>query len=524
VLLTELPGPLASSVDDVVADLLAREAVTRLHRRDHTLWQDDPTEVADRLGWLDCHRTMREEIPGLLEFADACGEDGLERVVVLGMGGSSLFPEVLDRTFGSRPDRLDLEVLDTTHPAAVARIESEWPLARTLFLAASKSGTTIETLSHLARFWADHPDPGCFAATTDPGSRLAELAEDRKFRRTFLNPPDIGGRYSALSLFGLVPAALCGIAPDGLLDGAEALLPTLVAGHVDNPGLRLAAAMAAGARDGRDKLTFVLDHRIASFGLWVEQLIAESTGKKGTGIVPVVGEALGPPEVYGDDRVFVAIGELSEVDEDAVVDLAAAGHPVVRVPFGPAGADLVTELGAQVILWEAATAVCGAALRINPFDQPDVAAAKAATQAVLDTGTVPEIPEQPVAAVLEQVRAGDYLAIHAYVDPGSRAVDAVEGARLVLRDRLRVATTVGLGPRFLHSTGQLHKGGPPTGVFLQVVDVDDDPDTDVAIPGAPYTFGTLIRAQAAGDLQTLRDRGLRAARVSLADIEEIART
>ncbi len=429
---------------------------------------------------------MRDEIPGLLEFADACGEDGLERVVVLGMGGSSLFPEVLDRTFGSRPDRLDLEVLDTTHPAAVARIESEWPLARTLFLAASKSGTTIETRSHLARFWADHPDPGCFAATTDPGSRLAELAEDRKFRRTFLNPPDIGGRYSALSLFGLVPAALGGISPDGLLDGAEALLPTLVAGHVDNPGLRLGAAMAAGARDGRDKLTFVLDHRIASFGLWVEQLIAESTGKQGTGIVPVVGEALGPARglrrrprlrrhrgaVRGRRRRRRRPGGRRPSRRTGALRSGGrrSGHRARR-PGDPVGG------GDR----RSAAPPSGSIPSTNPTSpRPRPPPRRCSTPA--------PCPRSPSSLSPRCSNRCGPATTSPSTPTSTRAVVPSTPSRAPvssLRDRLRVATTVGLGPRFLHSTGQLHKGGPPTGVFLQVVDVDDDPDADVAIPGAP---------------------------------------
>jgi hypothetical protein len=423
------------------------------------------------------------------------------------MGGSSLFPEVLARTFGSRPDRLQITVLDTTHPAAVARVSSDWPAARTLFLAASKSGTTIETRSHLEHFWAEHPDPSCFAATTDPGSALAELAGERSFRAIFENPSDIGGRYSALSLFGLVPAALAGISIDGLLDGGTIALDRLAVAE------QLAGVMAGGVAGGRDKLTFVLDHRIESFGLWVEQLIAESTGKHGTGVLPVVGEALGPPEVYGDDRVFVAIGDLGDEQAAALDALAGAGHPVVAMPLG--GADLTVDLGFQVVLWEVATALCGAALDLNPFDQPDVAAAKAATQQVLDAGSLPEIPSQPVGAAISGVVAGDYVAIQAFVDPGSSAVDDLERVRLAIRDRLGVATTFGLGPRFLHSTGQLHKGGPPSGVFLQVVPT---PDGDVPIPGAPFGFATLLPAQAAGDLTTLRDRGLRAARVDLHEL------
>jgi len=512
-------GPLADAVEAALDDLRAREAVRRLHARDHVLWQDDPTEVADRLGWLDCPESMRERVPELLAFADACRADGLERAVVLGMGGSSLFPEVLARTFGSRPDRLHLGVLDTTHPAAVARVEHDWPAPRTLFVAASKSGSTIETRSHLERFWVDHPVGHGFAATTDPGSALGDLARQRGFRAVFENPSDIGGRYSALSLFGLVPAALAGVALDGLLDGAAAVLPALRADEDANPAARLGAVMAAGARAGRDKLTLVLDHRIATFGLWAEQLVAESTGKQGTGVLPVVGEPLGKPDVYGDDRVFVVVGELDAEDDTAVDALVSAGQPVVRLPFGAPGTDLTAELGAQVLLWETATALCGAALGINPFDQPDVAAAKAATQAVLDGGRLPEVPEESVGSVLAGVRPGDYVAIHAYVDPGSGAVDDLERVRERIRDRYAVATTVGLGPRFLHSTGQLHKGGPPTGVFLQVVDAGAA-DDDVEIPGAPYSFGTLLQAQAAGDLATLRERGLQAARVDLAELVE----
>jgi glucose-6-phosphate isomerase len=504
-------GPLAAAVDTASAELAERRAVARLVERDHTLWQSDPTEVADRLGWLDCPASMRPQVPHLLDVADECGADGLERVVVLGMGGSSLFPEVLARTFGSRPDRLQLTVLDTTDAAAVARVTADWPAARTLFLGASKSGTTIETRSHLEHFWAELPEPANFAVTTDDGSAFAALAAERSFRATFVNPSDIGGRYSALSLFGLVPAALAGVAPDGLLDGADALMGDLA------PAARLAAVLGGGVRAGRDKLTFVLDPRIASFGLWVEQLIAESTGKQGTGVVPIVGEPLGPPEVYGTDRVFVAIGDVGDDAAKALDALLGAGHPVVHVPFGAEGAELVGDLGRQVLLWEAATALTGALLGINPFDQPDVAAAKAATQKVLDAGHVPDVPVQPVRSALADVGAGDYVAIQAYVDPNGEAVDDLERIRVAIRDRLAVATTVGLGPRFLHSTGQLHKGGPPTGVFLQVV--VDDPDTpDVAIPGQPFGFATLKQAQAAGDLATLRERGLRAARVDLADL------
>ena len=499
-------GSLGDATDEVAAGLVAERAVERMLERDHTLWQDDPTEVADRLGWLDCPASMRAHVDGLQAFAAGCRADGIERVLVAGMGGSSLFPEVLATTFPGRPEGLVVEVLDTTDPAAVARATAAAVARPTLVLAASKSGTTIETRSHLEHLWATIGDPSRFAATTDPGSQLGAVAAERGFRATFENPADIGGRYSALSLFGLVPAALAGVDPGALLDGGDEVLADLL------PALRLGAAMAAGARGGRDKLTFAIEPGFASFGLWVEQLIAESTGKSGTGVLPVVGEALGPPTAYGTDRIFVAIGTLDPAAERALTPLAAAGHPVLRVDLG---GDRAQALGAQVVLWEAATALCGAALRINPFDQPDVAAAKAATQAVLDAGSLPDVPVTPVGDALTAVAPGDYVALHAYVDPASPVVAQLEAARLVIRDRLSVATTVGLGPRFLHSTGQFHKGGPPTGVFLQVV--GDDPE-DVPIPGAPYGFATLKQAQAAGDLATLHERGLRAARIDVGDL------
>jgi transaldolase/glucose-6-phosphate isomerase len=499
-------GPLGDATDEVAASLVGLHVVERMLERDHTLWQDDPTEVADRLGWLDCPTSMRMHLDELRAFAGGCVADGIERVLVAGMGGSSLFPEVLASSFPGRPGGLGVDVLDTTDPAAVARATAAAVATPTLVLAASKSGTTIETRSHLEHLWATIGDPSRFAATTDPGSQLGRLAAERGFRAIFENPADIGGRYSALSLFGLVPAALAGIDPGLLLDGGAEALDDLL------PALRLGAAMAAGARTGRDKLTFAIEPGIASFGLWVEQLIAESTGKSGTGVLPVVGEALGPPEAYDTDRLFVAVGTLDPAAERALAALGAAGHPVLRVSFD---GDRIVALGAQVMLWEGATALCGSALRINPFDQPDVAAAKAATQAVLDAGAVPRVDPTPAVVALAAVRPGDYIAIHAYVDPASPVVATLEAARLAIRDRLAAATTIGLGPRFLHSTGQFHKGGPPSGVFLQVV--GDDPE-DVPIPGAPYGFATLKQAQAAGDLATLHERGLRAARIDVDDL------
>ena len=487
-------GPVADAADAATKDLTERDAVGRLRAMDHTLWSDDPTELADRMGWLPVVGEMPANLPHLEAVAQEAAADGLRHAVLLGMGGSSLFPEVLWRTYGpGRGGALDLRVLDTTDPAPIARVADELDLAATLFVAASKSGSTIETRTQLDHFWeATGGDPRRFLVITDPGSELAAWGHDHGVRAVFENRSDIGGRYSALSYFGLVPGALIGAPVAELLEQAS---------QVDlHEALRLGAIIGAGAREGRDKLTFVLPQELASFGLWLEQLVAESTGKHGVGIVPVAGEPVGAPDVYGDDRLFVSLaGPLDE--------LADAGHPVVELDGG---------LGAQVLLWEAATAFAGAVLGINPFDQPDVQSAKTATGKVLDEGVPADLPTSGVDDLLAQVRPGDYLVLMAFVDPGDDALLAgLERKRVELRDRLRVATTVGIGPRFLHSTGQLHKGGAPTGVFLQVL--GDDP-RDLPIPGRPYTFSTLKQAQAAGDLLALHERGLRAARVPLEEL------
>ena len=503
-------GPLAEAAAAALRELADVDAVARTWARDHTLWRDDPTEIADRLGWLSVGPEMASRLD---ETAARCATLAAEvdHVLLAGMGGSSLFPEVVARA-GAGPDAPALHVLDTTDPAAVARLAAELPAERTLHVAASKSGSTLETRSHLAWAWERHPDPARFTVITDPGSALADLAAERGFAATFENPPDIGGRYSALSLFGLVPALLAGADVGGLLGSAGAMSDRLRGSVPANPAARLAATIAAGVRNGRDKLTIVVPDGQATFGLWLEQLIAESTGKDGTGVVPIVGEPLGPPDAYGDDRTFVVLGD--DTSAEALAALAGAGHPVAVLPFAGGFADL----GGQVMLWELATALVGVLLDIQPFDQPDVAAAKAATSRVLEEGP-PSVDETPLDDLLAKVVPGDYVAVQAFVDPAADAVAGIERARVALRDRLQVATTVGLGPRFLHSTGQLHKGGPNTGVFVQVV--GDDP-TDVPIPDAGYGFSTLKHAQADGDLLTLRQRGRRVARVSLAELLEAA--
>jgi glucose-6-phosphate isomerase len=514
-------GPLADATAAALADLRTTEAVARLWSTDHTLWRPERTEISDRLGWLTVVPEMLAELETLRSQCDGLTQD-VDHVLVMGMGGSSLFPEVIARSYGRSGGHPQLHVVDTTDPTALARLGEDLPPERTLHVAASKSGTTLETVSQLEWAWARHPDPSRFAVITDPGSELDTLAVERDFAAVWRNRPDIGGRYAALSHFGLVPALLAGADVEEMLATASAIAERLRGAPSVNPGAKLAAVLAAGVRTGRDKVTLVLPEQIGSFGLWLEQLLAESLGKDGTGLIPVVGEPLGDPSVYTDDRLFVVLTDGDEADDadDATAkaqlaqldDLMAAGHPVCALPFHGLG-----DIGAQVLLWEVATALCGAILGIQPFDQPDVAAAKAATKEVLAAGTPDDsVAEGTLAKLLESVKPGDYVAIQAFVDPDSDDIDRIEEARISLRDRLHVATTVGLGPRYLHSTGQLHKGGPPTGVFVQIV--SETPEQDVEIPGRGYGFGTLIAAQAAGDVATLRDRGRRVARVSIAEL------
>jgi transaldolase/glucose-6-phosphate isomerase len=507
---SHLPG-LEQRVADRLHRFAEQGAMRRIWSKDHTVWRDDPTEITDRLGWLTVHDVMEECVPQLKEFAQGCLDDGLTIAVLAGMGGSSLAPEVLRETFGVAPGMLDLAVLDTTHPDQILSLERSLELDHTLFVIASKSGTTTETLSHFAYFWDKVPDGSRFAAITDQGTPLEQLAKERGFRHTFLNPPDIGGRYSALSYFGLVHAALIGMDLEGLLDRAlEMAHACSFSVPVDeNPGAWLGAVMGESAAAGRDKLTLVLPEEIRAYGFWVEQLVAESTGKEGKGVVPIEGEDVGATDAYGSDRLFVGIG--SDDLRKVLEPLEHAGHPAVLLRL-----EDPISLGGEFFRWEFATAVAGAVLGINPFDQPNVQEAKDATKHLLARGTFDDPGYDDLGALLRQVKAGDYLAIQAYLPRTRKIEGTLQQARMRLRDRLKVATTVGFGPRFLHSTGQLHKGGPNSGVFVQVV---EPPQEDVAIPGQPYTFGRLIAAQAAGDLQSLRAHGRRAARVRLADLE-----
>jgi transaldolase/glucose-6-phosphate isomerase len=442
------------------------------------------------------------------------------------MGGSSLAPEVFQRTFGNWDAYPELVVLDSTHPAAVGAVEARIDPVSTLFLIASKSGTTIEPLSFFEYFRrvvsAAIRHPGRhFAAITDPGSPLVDLAREHGFRRVFETVPDVGGRYSALTHFGLVPAALIGADVHRLLDRAAAMAEGSSPGQDPRavPGFVLGAALGELALAGRDKATFVMSQTFAAFPDWIEQLIAESTGKSGTGILPVVGEPLGPPRVYGADRVFVALLLEGDTTHDPALDaLEAAGHPVIRIVV-----DEPEDLASEMFRFELATAAAGAVLGINPFDQPDVQRAKElarqAMEGKLDAGAIPTTPaadgERLAAAVsdlIASVGAGDYLALQAFIAPDTDASRCLQRIRMRLRDRLGIATTLGFGPRFLHSTGQFHKGGPNSGVFVQIV---DEPEQDLEIPGRGDTFGTLVAGQADGDYQALADAGRRVVRISL---------
>jgi transaldolase / glucose-6-phosphate isomerase len=505
------PRSLEGRIQRRLDRMRAADIVGRIWRKDHTVWKPQASEISTRLGWLEAPELMRERVAELEMFAKEAATDGFSHAVLLGMGGSSLAPEVVAKTLGATEGSIAVTVLDTTHPAAIASLESSLDISKTLFLVASKSGTTVETVSHLAYFYEKLKDGGQFVAVTDAGTPLEGLARERDFRSVFLNPSDIGGRYSALSLFGLVPAALMGIDLNELLEGAEemacACARCVPCG--DNPGVWLGAVMGEAGLAERDKLTILSAEGMESFGGWIEQLIAESTGKEGRGIVPVVGEELGAAEVYGDDRLFISAG-----DVDGSLDaIEQARHPVVRLTDAKSA-----RLGAEFFRWEFAAAVAGHVLGINPFDQPNVSEAKEATRRALETTDSETTQAGDIDGLLHDLQPRDYVSLQAYLSPTPESARALQLARLAIRDRHRVATTVGFGPRFLHSTGQLHKGGPANGAFIQVV---DRPDEDFVIPGAPYTFGELIEAQATGDLYALRRRGRRVVRVQLDQLMDV---
>jgi glucose-6-phosphate isomerase len=530
---TRIPDALQAAVAEQLARASEEDVAGRIAREDATLWGPSGTsEVANRLGWLTIAERMLGELGALELFAAEAHDDELEDIVLLGMGGSSLAPEVLRRSFAdpaAHPSRARLHVLDSTDAARIRAIEHAVDLQRTLFVVSSKSGGTIEPLSLFAHFFSLIEEGNRFVAITDPGSGLEALAAKQAFRRTFAGDPNIGGRYSALSAFGVVPGALMGIPVLSLLEGAPSAWETELeqetgsdsGGDSGSGGLPaavwLGAALSGLAQAGRDKLTFVISETLPGLGLWLEQLVAESTGKHGTGVLPVADEPLGEPAVYGEDRVFAYLPDVNAPDaelERKLQALAQAGHPVFTIPTaGPA------DLGRVFLLAEIAVAVVGWGLQINPFDQPNVQQAKDATNRVLSgyeaEHELPEIADADDAALralLGDAAPPSYVAIMGYLQPSPEFDAAAAELRETIRAATKATTTFGYGPRFLHSTGQFHKGGPKTGRFLQLI--HDGPE-DVEIPGKPFTFTTLKNAQAIGDLETLRSLELTAERVRL---------
>ena len=516
-----------SIVEATLDDLRRNHIVERVWQKDYTVWKPDAAEIGNRLGWLDVAHEMRRRADELALFADEIRAAGFKHVVLLGMGGSSLCPEVFRATFGSRRGYPTLAVLDSTVPGWVRRVTQSIEPERTLFIVSSKSGGTIEVLSFFKHFWAltekktrsrtgEH-----FVAITDPGTRLNLLAAQHGFRRAFINPPDIGGRYSALSYFGLVPAALIGMNLPALLDRATAMMEACRTDAFANPAAWLGAAMGALAKSGRDKLSLITSPSIAAFGLWAEQLIAESTGKDGQGIVPVALEPFAPPSAYSGDRLFVALrvaGDDNQALDRHLAALKAAGHPLIALDLRDR-----YDLGAEFFRWELATAIAGHLLSIHPFDQPNVQESKDNTQRVLDryksTGALPQPSQAPLTPqtarlteFLEKACAGDYVALIAYLDELPDVAAALADLRQAILNRYHLANTLGYGPRFLHSTGQLHKGGANNGLFIQLTSRSG---RDVPIPGELFSFRVLAEAQAAGDLDALRAHQRRAVRIEL---------
>ena len=534
------------AVDAALAGMRDQNVIQRIWQHDHTVWKPEPTEIANRLGWLTIANRMQNNVPQITELVEAVRADGYTHALLLGMGGSSLAPEVFRLTFGVADGYLDLAVLDSTDPGTVLARAEGLDLSKTLFIVSTKSGGTVETLSFFKYFYNRVTDElgsaaagAHFVAITDPGSKLEALAKSMDFRATFLNDPNIGGRYSALSFFGLVPAALVGVDLKTLLDRAVAKAKSCSGDHpaTENPGAILGAVMGELAKAGRDKITLITSPALASFGDWVEQLIAESTGKEGRGILPVVGEPIGSPDVYSADRLFVVLHLADDHTHDAAVHaLETAGQPVVRVPL----ADRY-DLGAQYFLWELATAVAGYTLAINPFDQPDVESAKIQARKMVteyhEKGKLPKLTPalqsdgitvygdmeadsvgEALRAFIDQGETGAYIAVQAYIQPTAETDATLLNLRSKLRTITQFAVTNGYGPRFLHSTGQLHKGDSGNGLFIQIT---ADAPQDVAIPNeagnsdSAMSFDVLKLAQALGDRQALLDANRRVIRFHL---------
>ena len=527
-----LPDALNAQVESALADWTSGGKVSRLWNKDATLWTDSGEEKW--LGWLDVVDQQMAAIQALKDFEAEVKARGFSNILLLGMGGSSLCPEVLQMTFGAPT----FHVLDSTDPAQVKAFENKVDLNNTLFFVSSKSGSTLEPNIFKQYFFDRAKRPDNFVAITDPGSHMEKVATGDKFWKIFAGVPSIGGRYSALSNFGMAPAAAMGLDMDRFLGNAQAMARACQnPAAAENPGVLLGAILGVAGNNGRDKITIVASPAIHDLGAWLEQLLAESTGKIGKGLIPVDREALGVPDVYGNDRVFAYVrleGAADPAQETALDVLEKAGHIVVRMTMPTA-----YDLGAEFFRWEIATAVAGTLLGINTFDQPDVEASKIATKKLTTeyeaTGTLPaEAPvfedngiklfpagtlvaaeqslEGYLRAHLDRLGTGDYFGLLAYIEMTGEHVDALQKMRMAIRDKKKVATCLGFGPRFLHSTGQAYKGGPNSGVFLQITCDDAE---DLAVPGQKYTFGVVKAAQARGDFEVLAERHRRALRIHL---------
>jgi len=541
----------AKKVEAALNDLKTESIVQRIWSQDHTVWSSDPTEISNRLGWLHSPTTMQENVSEIQDFVGEVREAGFTHALLLGMGGSSLAPELFRHVFGVKKGYLDLAVLDSTDPEAVLAHSESLDLSKTLFIVSTKSGGTVETLSFFKYFYnrvmkevGEAKAAGHFIAITDPGSSLEKTAKELEFRRVFLNDPNIGGRYSALSYFGLVPAALVGVDLRQLLDRAAAMANNCKA-EEENPGARLGAILGEMALAGRDKVTLVASREIAHFGAWAEQLIAESTGKQDKGILPVDGEDLGEPDRYAEDRLFIHLRLEGDVKQDDKIEaLRKAGHPVVQLNLSDK-----YDLGGEFFRWEMATAIAGRLLGINPFDQPNVESAKASAREMVNAyrekGALPQTEpdwnsdavavfyHEKIESLVEafkkffaQIKTEvprSYVAVQAYLPPTQKTDEALQQLRLRIRDKFKVATTIGYGPRFLHSTGQLHKGDAGNGLFIQLT---NEPHRDADIPDEPgkpdssMTFGVLKLAQALGDRKALLDENRIVIRLHFDDVTQ----
>lgn len=522
----------AAALEAKIASWDAAGNVQKIWNRDASVWTG--ADEAKWLGWLTITGEQLTQAVRFAHFAEEVKAAGFTHGVLLGMGGSSLCPEVFRLSFGKIAGFPDFQILDSTDPARVATIETGIDMARTLFIVASKSGSTLEpNVFHKYFFERSGRNGKQFVAITDPGSNMEKTAQEQRFWRIFHGLPSIGGRFSALSDFGMIPASAMGIDAARLLTGGEAMAQACHLPVRENPGALLGLLLGALSEEGRDKITVIASHQIFDLGAWMEQLIAESTGKNGKALIPVDREPLAAPLMYGSDRVFVYVRLDSQADpaqDQAVEALAAAGHPVIRIAMASA-----YDLGREFFRWEFATAVAGAVMGINPFDQPDVEASKVATRKLTTeyeaTGSLPA--ETPVleedgirvygksnattlAGALRElfgtIRGGDYFALLGYIEMNAANEQALEKMRVLVRDAKKAATCVGFGPRFLHSTGQAYKGGSNNGVFLQIT---ADDARDLPVPGQKYTFGVVKAAQARGDMEVMQERGRRALRIHL---------